>query len=670
MISYLFHFLLLLGAGVALFLLWRKTTLLADPWMNLMIAAGFLARAVLAQALFWISYASLPVARSLQLGKGVWFFALDALQYYPLAIAGAHSGIWTIVSYPRKESSVSFIQALSMSVLLFGEVTSVALLLNLFCYLGMTYLIVRWASLYERSQIPARTAIAAIAFSPAFILWSSQPLKDSLFQFVVVALIASCVAWQEAAMSGTGPWPQLGIAALMCLALYIVAGIRWYFAFIILIAACAFVLLVAFKAAGRRALAFGSAMVLLLVLSRAFLFGAGPYAPATIRGILNLNPSRSTPAALPSGLVHDVESAREGFERSGGSTQIALGNQLARLDQATARKDDSAARPEPHPELSRRLPSEHGDPSAQAPPSNAETARQLPPPRMPAFLSHTSNSKFITAPGPEKKPAPTRRESPASVAAGAGSPARQPPAAPSNPIASQKTPPIHQPPAPSTQTTPSHQGAPSDQASSVTSAANPVSTSANPPAVDRATPRPMAASRPKARPRTKPPAAATPATVVPQPRAVQAPPVASNPPAAHPAPAITQAPPAAPVATRAARLFAGAGALLVPSSIGQWIGLFQIGGGHAFLWFSDLDTIVFDLVGFAAIFWVIRAIRSGSLRNPIFWMIAAVTLMITVPLAYTVTNFGTLFRLREMIYIGLALIPLSLAMVRKQTTPR
>jgi hypothetical protein len=150
---------------------------------------------------------------------------------------------------------------------------------------------------------------------------------------------------------------------------------------------------------------------------------------------------------------------------------------------------------------------------------------------------------------------------------------------------------------------------------------------------------------------------------------VQAP-IASNPPAAHPAPAITQAPPAAPVATRAARLFAGAGALLVPSSIGRRIGLFQIGGGHAFLWFSDLDTIVFDLVGFAAIFWFIRSIRSGSLRNPIFWMIAAVTLMITVPLAYTVTNFGTLFRLREMIYIGLALIPLSLATVRKQTTPR
>ena len=108
------------------------------------------------------------------------------------------------------------------------------------------------------------------------------------------------------------------------------------------------------------------------------------------------------------------------------------------------------------------------------------------------------------------------------------------------------------------------------------------------------------------------------------------------------------------------RLTAGAAALLIPRAIGERLGLFHIGGGRNLMWVTDVDTIIFDIVLFAALFWTVRSFRSASLRNPIFWLVTSLTIMIGVPLIYVVTNFGTLFRMREMIYLGLMLIPLTL----------
>jgi hypothetical protein len=65
--------------------------------------------------------------------------------------------------------------------------------------------------------------------------------------------------------------------------------------------------------------------------------------------------------------------------------------------------------------------------------------------------------------------------------------------------------------------------------------------------------------------------------------------------------------------------------------------------------------------------WIALSFRTGTIRNPVFWLVAASTVLVSVPLIYTVTNFGTLFRLREMIYLGLVLIPLALStMPRKE----
>lgn len=112
--------------------------------------------------------------------------------------------------------------------------------------------------------------------------------------------------------------------------------------------------------------------------------------------------------------------------------------------------------------------------------------------------------------------------------------------------------------------------------------------------------------------------------------------------------------------SRVMRLISGAAAAVIPRSIGERLGLFSIGGGRGLFWFVELDTLVFDVVlvlsiaGVAMMGW--RAVRS-----PLTVMVVLLTVLVGVPLIYTVTNFGTLFRLREMIYLGLLLAPAAAA---------
>jgi magnesium-transporting ATPase (P-type) len=86
--------------------------------------------------------------------------------------------------------------------------------------------------------------------------------------------------------------------------------------------------------------------------------------------------------------------------------------------------------------------------------------------------------------------------------------------------------------------------------------------------------------------------------------------------------------------------------------------MFQIGGGRGMLWFTEIDTLVFDVVLLFAAYVLVRYLRASA-RNPLVWLVLLTTLLVALPLAYTVTNFGTLFRLREMIYSGLLLMPVA-----------
>jgi hypothetical protein len=78
---------------------------------------------------------------------------------------------------------------------------------------------------------------------------------------------------------------------------------------------------------------------------------------------------------------------------------------------------------------------------------------------------------------------------------------------------------------------------------------------------------------------------------------------------------------------------------------------------------------MFDFIILCAVF----AIASHGLlswRNPLLWLLAVITVLAGVPLGYVITNYGTLFRLRTMLFVGLALIPLALATsVRRDPGP-
>jgi len=92
--------------------------------------------------------------------------------------------------------------------------------------------------------------------------------------------------------------------------------------------------------------------------------------------------------------------------------------------------------------------------------------------------------------------------------------------------------------------------------------------------------------------------------------------------------------------------------------VGEALGLIRVGGGRGLWLFAELDTIAFDIVLLFAIVYVLRA---RARMTPLFILLLLVFLMTAVPLVYTVNNFGTLFRLRQMLFFLAAMLPVTLA---------
>lgn len=101
--------------------------------------------------------------------------------------------------------------------------------------------------------------------------------------------------------------------------------------------------------------------------------------------------------------------------------------------------------------------------------------------------------------------------------------------------------------------------------------------------------------------------------------------------------------------------------MFLPRTIAQPLGLVRIGGGRGFWFFADADTLVFDVVVFAALgacAWLL--VRRRRRATPLFLLVLLLFVGMTTPMIYTVTNFGTMFRLREMLLVLAALLPLTL----------
>ena len=462
--------------AAACFGLWHLGRALAGRGKaSLIIAAGFVIRALAGQLLFWISWLHLPIARSLQLGNGFWFFAIDGPGYLSYANELIDLGPKAVLFITTAYKSRIYTQVFTAAVAAFGVVSSVAILFNCAAYLATCAIIQRIGPRDSRMERPRVVALAAVAFGPGMILWSLQALKDTFFFLLIAALIWACFRWQELWREGASPkWRRLlACAAAMLVVTYAIGGIRWYFAAFVWALCPVFFILTALPARPRSSALLAGALLFVL-LSQATRLGGGDDIPWQVRRLLAPGPvtslrwwkPSSAPPWQPSSVPGLAVEIRGGFEHTPGATMILAGPAVA-----------------PFPP---------------------------PPPRQ------------------EKK-------------------------------------------------------------------------------VD-------AVSRPLA-----------------------------------------------------ATMITGFAAMFLPRFLAQAVGLIHIGGGRGFWFFVETDTLVFDAVLLFAIVYCTRALRSDARATPLFVLLVLVFLMTAAPMMYTVTNFGTLFRLRLIVYFIAAILPLTLATQEGQT---
>jgi ketosteroid isomerase-like protein len=534
------------AAGFALFRLWRAA-LPPQLWLQRVVVAGFLVRAIGGQLLFWISWARLPILPQLQAGHGLWFFGVDALGYFANASAASSEGLAAIARMPPQPALV-YVQLLALASWLFGAVTSTGLLLNLFCYLGCTALLRRWTN--------AAIAITAISVSPSFILWSLQPLKDTFFQLLVVAFVCTCAAWTRQ--------PRWQHGALLVLVLAALSGVRWYVAFALLIVAVPFLLVTA-----RRGLALATAAVLALLLSRALLVGGRGQVPQPVVALLTPSTTFAAMAELPS----LIGGARDAFDATGGRTVI---------------------QPPPRPRAAPPLAPPAGSDETQIRAVVARTVDGWNRGDAEAILAHFDDAPDVEIWNDGKRAAAGPKEVREVYAATAAS-TEAVTIADVRVVIDGRT------------ATASGRWQRESRAGSVT----------------------FALRHRGGRWR-----------VVKQ---------------------LTTSGGQAILPVRTDRivyppLVRGAAAMVLPRVIGQALGLFHVGGGRGFLWLADVDTLVFDLALLLSIAVIATRFRAAR-REPLFWMLVALALLIGIPLAYSVTNFGTLFRLRGTVYLAIILAP-------------
>jgi len=589
-----------IGEGFALFRLWRAA-LPPQLWLQRVVAVGFLTRAIAGQLLFWISWARLPLLPQLQAGNGAWFFGVDALGYFANASAASARGLVAIAQMPPSQPAVVYAQVLALATWLFGAVMSTGLLLNLFSYLGCVALLRRWTH--------AAVAISVISLSPSFVLWSLQPLKDTVFQLLVVAFVCACAAWQRAwlrAWTSAPPhWRNAGaLGALLVLLLAALSGVRWYVAFAMLIAAVPFLLATALRASRRRDVAVAAAIAIALLLSRALLAGGRGQVPQPIVDLLTPATTFAAIANLPSLAGNQLAGARDAFDTMGGRTVI----QPPRRPSPTPRPLTAAGDEAQIREVVERIIDGWNRGDAESIVSLFDDAPDV----------EIWNGGRRTAAGPEEV-----RELYGAIAA-------------------------------------------STEGETVTIAGVRV-------AIDGA----AATASCQWQRRSRGQLVGGSVTFVLRHRrdrwrvvrqttgTITSPPegrTGFSPPLgrggrAEAAPSVASSPaPRTPRRGRIARLATGAAAMVLPRVVGEVLGLFHVGGGRGFLWLTDIDTIAFDAALFLSVAVVVRRFRAAR-RDPLVWMLVAFTLLIGVPLAYAVTNYGTLFRLRQTICLGVILAP-------------
>ena len=105
----------------------------------------------------------------------------------------------------------------------------------------------------------------------------------------------------------------------------------------------------------------------------------------------------------------------------------------------------------------------------------------------------------------------------------------------------------------------------------------------------------------------------------------------------------------------------GLSATFVPIAVLHALSIVSFTGGRGFLAVADVDTVFIDvsLLAIAVVMWRSRPFSQRSVVAVSFLLVLAAATAILM--AYTVTNFGTLFRLRLMAVLPAWILPLAVA---------
>jgi hypothetical protein len=306
-------------AGSIVWAIWRRTA--DDPAAARIVGLGLAARVLGGTVLFWISYLHLPFAELLQLGRGFWFFAPDGVNYYDYALAAADDGVRGILAVDPALPSRFYIQSIATLLHLLGPSPAVAILLNAFAYLVTCWLLVAWSRRAGVGRLPLLIALGAVSFFPSWILWTFQPLKDTIFLALMVAYAFIVSIWLDDA-SDTGAFRRTAaILVGLGVLLYAIAGVRWYVA-VLMTGASALAWLPSLVSSSERRTARAVGVMAYLTVAAAVIpISAGPYLPDFGRMLFRPQSAEEMGGAA-SAMSAYLLSAREGSLATSAGTLI------------------------------------------------------------------------------------------------------------------------------------------------------------------------------------------------------------------------------------------------------------------------------------------------------------------------------------------------------------
>ena len=301
--------------------------------LGAIFAITILARVTIGLALFWISYLELPVAESFQLGDGFW-------RLFPDATGNSQSAALVATSFElfsqtaTEKAAPLFVNILAVWMMAVGVSSSAGLFLNLCLYALFVVLVVKFFAPVNdwRRDLPCIIGVGAYSFSPVALIHATQPLKEELACVLVAILCLGVLTVTQSLRrhltAGHTRTAIIGTGSIV-IASFGMAGVRWYFPFIMWSVLALVLTIFAFRERATQLPRYVTGSVSVLVAAWvAIWLGAGPYYHNVAPDLQGLNTSGSQIlerlADLPSSLVLRLRLTRAEFLTSGGGTNIVI----------------------------------------------------------------------------------------------------------------------------------------------------------------------------------------------------------------------------------------------------------------------------------------------------------------------------------------------------------